>query len=108
MAGACSSGSVTVEWSEAEDKFCSWQPGPVFATQLQRLTTWQTRWKRLWSPRILLHADDWRNALPEIVEAFFGSQQAHERFLDYYGLTANTHPLVQFDVGNWEAPFSLL
>ena len=103
--GPCSSGSITVEWSESADKFCSWRPGAEFVTQLQRLTDWQVRWKRLWSPRVLINVDDWRGALPEIVEAFFGSRSAHERFLDYYGLTADTHPRVTFDATNWGAPF---
>ena len=58
-------------------------------------------WRSTWGDTI----NDWRGALPEIVEAFFGSRSAHERFLDYYGLTADTHPRVTFDATNWGAPF---
>lgn len=58
---------------------------------------------------------DWNARLPDTIEAFWylkaswGHQQvmeAHQRFLSKYQLTAADVPLLQFDPGDWQHPFS--
>ena len=61
---------------------------------------------------MVLDTEYWRNHLPQAVEAFVGTgpkaRDAHRAFLSEYGLAEADVPLLQLDLSNWEAPFSLV
>ena len=46
-----------------------------------------------------------RQHLPEVIECFVNSLDAHAAFLNEFGLSARTHPHIRLS-SNWDAPFS--
>ena len=101
----CGSERLVSEWSEASDKFCSWQPAN-FGAELQRLTAFQTKYRNLFYNEVIVDAPSWRTRLPEAVEAVFGSRRHHEAFLTTFGLSEETHPYLELDSNDWESPFA--
>ena len=95
-------------WDEGVDKGCTWRRADI-GIELQRLTAYQARWKRMWYNEIIIDAARWRTTLPNVIEAFFGDRQVHAAFLREYGVTSFTHPHVTLKTNSensWTAPFS--
>ena len=96
---------LSVPWNEAYDKFCTWRVKD-FGVELHRLGDYQQRHRRLWYNEIIIDAAHWRNHLPNVIEAIYGDRDMHTAFLEHYGVTPMTHPYVELDLNNWDAPFS--
>ena len=54
---------------------------------------------------IIVDAVHWRQHLPDVIECFVNSPDAHAAFLNEFGLSARTHPHIRLS-SNWDAPFS--
>ena len=42
-------------------------------------------------------AEHWRTHMPGVIEAVFGDAGTHRAFLNAYGLSATTHPLLHYN-----------
>ena len=93
------------EWSEADDKLCTWPP-QHFGAQLHRLTDYQVKHGRLFYNEIIIDAPSWRSHLPGVIEGIYGDRELHRAFVAEYGLDEATFPLLHLDPMNWESPFS--
>lgn len=93
------------EWSEADDKLCSWPPQD-FGVQIHRLSDYQVKYGRLFYNEVIVDAPWWRSHLPDVIQGIVGDRELHRAFVQQYGLDGERFPLLHVDLTNWESPFS--
>ena len=109
-AGTCgrwcdrSRNDAAIPWSEGAEKLCAWRVED-FGVSLRRVNDWMVQNRRPGYDEIIVDAVHWRQHLPEVIECFVNSPDAHAAFLNEFGLSARTHPHIRLS-SNWDAPFS--
>lgn len=78
---------------------CVWRPGPSIGHMLS-LNAGSDRYNE-----IIVSAEFWRAHMPAAVEAVLGNSEVHAAFVKAYGLRSEEVPLVELDLGDFEAPF---
>ena len=86
------------------DKLTAWRVED-FGISLRRVNDWMVQNRRPGYDEIIVDAVHWRQHLPDVIECFVNSPDAHAAFLNEFGLTARTHPHIRLS-SNWDAPFS--
>ena len=96
--------SPAIPWSEGAEKLCAWRVED-FGVSLRRVNDWMVQNRRPGYDEIIVDAVHWRQHLPDVIECFVNSPDAHAAFLNEFGLSARTHPHIRLS-SKWDAPFS--
>ncbi|KAL1522964.1 hypothetical protein AB1Y20_017928 [Prymnesium parvum] len=117
--GRCTRGGKTITWCNSAELtdppgYCNgypWHPEEV-GIMLER--TVRSAWRGQYN-EFIIDAPVWRRNLPHSIEAIFYVDSSHqdkarrilEQFKAEYGVTEDTHPLMQLVVSDWSSPFHL-
>ena len=83
---------------------CAWRVED-FGISLRWVNDWMVQNRRPGYDEIIVDAVHWRQHLPDVIECFVNSPDAHAAFLNEFGLSARTHPHIRLS-SKWDAPFS--
>ena len=112
--GFCKDLNPSRDWPGDSCHGLSWPPKNV-GKYLEITAAYSVKWRRGTYNEFIVDHERWLARVPETVEAMFGARgtplqhaaQVHREFLTQHpGLSASTHPLLQFNEKDWSEPFS--